>query len=159
MKTILALFGRTMPAKPFDLYVIDLMRKYGKVSLRVSLAVIFIWFGGLKLFDSSPANELITKTVFWFPSHLFLPFLAIWEVAIGVGLLIRRYNKLALVLLFLQMGGTLLPLLVLPEQCFTTFPFGLTITGQYIVKNIVFISAAMVIAGRVEHCSCEEEIL
>jgi len=159
MKTILAFFGRSMPAKPIDLQIINLMRKYGKVSLRVSLAIVFIWFGALKLFHSSPANDLITQTVFWFPPQLFLPALAIWEVAIGIGLLIRRYNKLALVLLFLQMGGTMLPLVVLPEQCFATFPFVLTITGQYIVKNIVFISAAMVIAGRVEHCSCEEEIL
>jgi hypothetical protein len=44
-----------------------------------------------------------------------------------------------------------LPLFILPEACFTDFPFGLTTEGQYIIKNLVLISAALVIGGTVRY--------
>ena len=43
-------------------------------------------------------------------------------------------------LLFIQMPGTFLPLILLPEVCFNNFPFGLTLEGQYIIKNLIIIS-------------------
>ena len=73
----------------------------------------------------------------------------IWEIMIGVGLIIRRFNRIAIFLLFLQMPGTMLPLILLPEVCYVTFPFVLTIEGQYIIKNLVLISAGIVIGGTV----------
>ncbi|MFT5623099.1 MAG: putative membrane protein YkgB, partial [Bacteroidia bacterium] len=51
--------------------------------------------------------------------------------------------------LFVQMPGTFLPLVLLPEVCFTQFPLGLTLEGQYIIKNLILISAALVIGGQV----------
>jgi len=125
------------------------MYRYGFVSLRISLAVIFIWFGILKPFGLSPAQDLVEKTVVWLPPEVFVPFLGWWEVAIGVGLLIRPLLRVAIFLLFLQMPGTMLPLILLPEICFTQFPIGLTLEGQYIVKNLVLISAALVVGGTV----------
>jgi uncharacterized membrane protein YkgB len=47
------------------------------------------------------------------------------------------------------MPGTFLPLILLPEVCFTSFPFGLTLEGQYIVKNLIIISAALVVGSTV----------
>ncbi len=125
------------------------MDKHGRLFLRLSLAVIFIWFGALKSLGISPAEELVKHTVYWLPPEVFVPILGWWEVAIGVGLLFRPLIRFALFLLFLQMPGTVLPLILLPEVCFTRFPIGLTLEGQYIIKNLILISAAIVVGGTV----------
>ena len=115
--------------------------------LKFALAVVFIWFGALKIVSDSPADDLIRRTVYWFPSEVFLPVLGCWEVAIGLCLLVRPLQRLGLLLLFFQLPGTFLPLVLLPSVCFTAFPFGLTMEGQYIVKNLLIIGAALVIGG------------
>ncbi|HMP97054.1 MAG TPA: hypothetical protein PKA51_09050, partial [Kiritimatiellia bacterium] len=89
------------------------------------------------------------RTVYWFPPEMFIPILGWWEVVIGLGLIIRPLARVAIALLFLQMPGTFLPLILLPDICFTSIPLGLTIEGQYIVKNLVLISAAIVVGGTV----------
>jgi uncharacterized membrane protein YphA (DoxX/SURF4 family) len=125
------------------------MAKWGPPCLRVSLGIVFIWFGILKLLGMSPAEELVERTVYWFDPVVFVPLLGWWEVTIGVCLLVQPLIRVAILLLFLQMPGTALPLLLLPEGCFTEAPFGLTLEGQYIVKNLVLISAALIIGGAV----------
>ena len=132
-----------------DSQISSWMYRHGRLFLRISLAVVFIWFGALKVVDLSSASDLITKTVYWFDPKIFIPILGIWEVLIGVGLLFRPLIRLALFLLFLQMPGTMLPLIILPNVCFSHFPFGLTMEGQYIIKNLVLISAAIVVGGTV----------
>jgi uncharacterized membrane protein YkgB len=123
------------------------MYKHGILFLRISLAIIFIWFGILKPLGMSPAEDLVKKTIYWLDPDFFLPILGWWEVAIGLLLLYRPFVKIALILLFLQMPGTALPLILLPNICFNKIPFGLTLEGQYIIKNLVLISAAIVIGG------------
>lgn len=125
------------------------MEKYCLPLLRMSLAVIFIWFGALKLFGLSPEAELIKQAVYWLPPAIFLPILGWWEVAIGICLLWRPLTRVALLLLFLLLPGTLLPLVLLPAVCFTHFPFELTLVGQYIVKNLLLVGAAFVLGGKV----------
>ncbi|WP_179862253.1 DoxX family membrane protein [Longibacter salinarum] len=126
------------------------MRRNGSLLLRISLGVIFVWFGALKFFDGlSPAESLVRSTVYWVDPDIFLPILGAWEVLIGLGLLYRPAIRVAIFLLFAQMPGTMLPLILLPEVCFTIFPFGLTLEGQYIIKNLVLISAALVVGGTV----------
>ena len=125
------------------------MYSHGKVFLRFSLALIFVWFGALKPFGLSPAQELVERTVYWFDPKIFVPVLGWWEVAIGVCLLFKPFIRGAILLLFLQMPGTFLPLVLLPEVCFTQFPFGLTMEGQYIIKNLILISAGIVLGGTV----------
>ncbi len=135
-----------------DRRIAGAMEKYGIRLLRLSLGVIFIWFGALKLVEGlSPAEELVKRTVYWFAPDVFFPILGGWEVLIGIGLLFRPLLRVALLLLFLQMPGTFLPLLLLPEVCFTAFPYGLTLEGQYIIKNLILISAAFVVGGTVRH--------
>jgi uncharacterized membrane protein YkgB len=131
------------------------MERYGLVLLRLSLAVIFIWFGALKLFDLSPAAELVRRTVYWITPEVFVPVLGWWEILIGVFLLFRPTIRVAIALLFLQMPGTMLPLVLLPEVCFTRPPFGLTLEGQYIVKNLVLITAGIVVGGTVRRQQSE----
>ena len=129
------------------------MHRWGLLLLRISLAVIFIWFGALKPFRISPADELIEKTVYWFDPNVFIPILGIWEVLIGVCLLFRPLIRVALFLLLLQMPGTFLPLVLLPETCFTHVPWAPTMEGQYIIKNLVLISAAIVVGSTVRERS------
>ena len=143
----------------WDDRIAALMQKYGVVTLRVGLAVIFIWFGLLKPLGLSPAEDLVKRTVYWFPQDVFFPILGWWEVLIGAFLLYRPTIRLALFLLFLQMPGTALPLVLLPDVCFTQVPFGLTLEGQYIIKNLVLIGAAIVIGGTVKRHSTTEKIL
>jgi uncharacterized membrane protein YkgB len=125
------------------------MARNGIRLLRWSVGIVFVWFGALKTVGMSPAQELVARTVYWFPPEVFIPILGWWEVLIGAGLLIRPLARMAIALLFLQMPGTFLPLLLLPDICFTSIPFGLTIEGQYIIKNLVLISAAIVVGGTV----------
>ena len=118
--------------------------------MRLGLGLVFFWFGALKLVPAlSPAEELVRNTIYFVDPDLFLPVLAIWEVLIGLGLIFGRFMRITLLLLFLQMLGTALPLLILPEVTWTVFPYGLTLEGQYIVKNLVLIGAGLVLAGTV----------
>ncbi|MCZ6786230.1 MAG: hypothetical protein O7E54_03595 [Planctomycetota bacterium] len=125
------------------------MERRGRFFLRISLAIVFIWFGALKLFDISPAGGLVRDTVYWFDADVFVPVLGVWEIAIGAGLLFRPLLRVALLLLFLQMPGTMLPLIVKPDACWNPFPYGLTLEGQYIIKNLILISAAITVGGTV----------
>jgi uncharacterized membrane protein YkgB len=125
------------------------MRRWGPSLLRISLAIVFIWFGILKPLGLSTANELVARTVYWLDPAWFIPVLGWWEVAIGVCMLVRPLLRLAILLLLLQMPGTFLPLVLLPDACWVDAPFVPTLEGQYIIKNLVLISAAIVVGGTV----------
>ena len=75
--------------------------------------------------------------------------LAVWECAIGIGLLTARFLRATLLLLVVQMAGTITPLFLFPDQTFTAFPYAPTLEGQYIIKNIVLVAAAMVVGATV----------
>ncbi|MEM7356248.1 MAG: hypothetical protein AAF657_35865 [Acidobacteriota bacterium] len=144
---------------PFDFDSIDrsistLMERWGTLALRYSLAVIFIWFGILKPLGVSPAAPLVKLTVAWLPllspDH-WVSIIGWWEVAIGVAFLFRRTIRLAIALLALQMVGTFMPLIVLPGITFQAggYPYIPTMEGQYIIKNLLIISSALVVGGTV----------
>ena len=129
------------------------MAKYGIRFLRYSIALIFIWFGGLKFFPGlSPAEQLAISTIDMLtlgliPTHISLAGLALFEVAIGILFLIGKWIRLTILLLLMQMAGTMSPVFLFPELVFQEFPLVLTIEGQYIFKNFVVISAAIVIGA------------
>ena len=133
-----------------DILITSFMSRWGITLLRYSLGIIYIWFGILKPFGLSPAQELVENTVYWFDDKAtFVNFLGWWEVVIGFTMCFRPLIRISIFLLFLQIPGTFLPLVLLPEVCFTDFPYGLTLEGQYIVKNLIIISSALVIGGTV----------
>ena len=135
-----------------DIFITKFMSKWGITFLRYSLGVIYIWFGILKPFGLSPAQELVENTVYWFDNpKTFVPILGWWEVVIGLTMCIKPLIRVSIFLLFIQMPGTFLPLVLLPEVCFSNFPFGLTLEGQYIVKNLIIISAALVVGSTVRN--------
>jgi uncharacterized membrane protein YphA (DoxX/SURF4 family) len=138
-----------------DLILIRWMAKNGVPLLRSSLGVIFLWFGVLKFFPGlSPAQSLAGSTieVLTFgiiPSSTAVLLLAIWESLIGLGLISGKFLRGTLLLLWLQMLGTLTPLFIFPQLTFTAIPYAPTLEGQYIIKNLVLISAGIVIGATV----------
>jgi uncharacterized membrane protein YkgB len=131
------------------------MAAHGLTFLRFALGIVFFWFGVLKLFPgASPAEDLAARTIAALtmgvvPSSVALPVLAVWEMAIGVGLFIGRWMRLTLLLLFVQMLGTITPLVLFPAETFTIFPLAPTLEGQYIIKNVVLVAAAIVLGATV----------
>ena len=117
--------------------------------IRIPLFIIFFWFGVLKVLKMSPATELIIDTVFWMPllsAENWVVIIGYWEMAIGLCFLNKKTTLIAVILMFLQMSGTFLPLVILPEITFqNSNPFLPTLEGQYIIKNIIIITAALII--------------
>jgi len=138
-----------------DAAVIKWMAKHGLFLLRISIGIIFLWFGALKYFEGmSPAEDLAIKTISTLsfnliPTKIIILGLATWEVLIGIGLLFNLFMRETLLLLYLQMLGTFSPIFLFPGEVFHIFPISLTLEGQYIVKNIVIISAGIVLGSTV----------
>jgi uncharacterized membrane protein YphA (DoxX/SURF4 family) len=141
---------KDFPFDKIDRKITVWMARHGLDALRVGLGIVFFWFGILKLFPGySPAEELVRNTIYFVNADIFFPLLGIWESLIGLGLISGRFLRITLLLLFLQMSGTVLPLIILPGVVWKIFPFVLTLEGQYIVKNLVLISAGLVLGGTV----------
>jgi hypothetical protein len=113
--------------------------------LFIAFGIDYIWFGALKIFGESPVEELVKRATAWAFSHQFVIFLGFWEVFIGGFLILKKFRKVGLFLLFLQFPGTFLPLITNPSDCFVSFPFVLTLEGQYIFKNLILIGASLVL--------------
>ena len=126
--------------------------KINEYIIRIPLFVIFFWFGLLKPLGMSAAEPLVLDTVNWMPflsPSQWLNVIGWWEVIIGLAFLFQKTTNIALILLFLQMSGTFMPLFLLPEVTFQNLnPFTPTLEGQYIIKNILIIASAMIIAKK-----------
>ena len=131
------------------------MIKYGIFFLRISVGIVFVWFGVLKFFPNlSPAQDIAINTINKLTfglinSSITIILLALWETLIGIGLIFGKYLRLTLFLLFLQMLGAMMPLLLFPLETFSHFPYAPTLEGQYIIKNLVLISAGLVVGSTV----------
>ncbi|MBA3870331.1 MAG: DoxX family membrane protein [Anaerolineae bacterium] len=131
------------------------MAKNGVTLLRISVGIVFFWFGVLKFVPGlSPADELATRTISALTfgivrPEISRPVLASWECLIGLGLITGLFMRATLLLLFVQMMGTITPLVLFPHETWTVFPIVPTLEGQYILKNMVLITAAIVIGATV----------
>ncbi|MBC8336611.1 MAG: DoxX family membrane protein [Anaerolineales bacterium] len=140
------------------------MREYGINALRISVGIVFFWFGFLKFFPGlSPAQGIATETIEkltfgLIPASVALIILAIWETMIGLGLIFGIFLRGTLFLLFTQMLGTMTPLIFFPAETFTRIPYAPTLEGQYIIKNLVLISAGLVVGATVRGGRIIEEI-
>jgi len=115
--------------------------------LFLSYGIIYIWYGFLKVIGISSAETLVLRATDWIFTHEFVVVLGFWEVLLGFFLLIPSMKRIGLLLLFLQFPGTFMPLITNPEDCFTSFPFGLTLEGQYIFKNLILIAGGLVLVS------------
>ncbi|HEY0046870.1 MAG TPA: DoxX family membrane protein [Flavobacterium sp.] len=119
--------------------------------LRISLGVVFFWFGFLKFFgETSAAEEIASRTISvitfgLMESDISMPVLAVIECAIGIGLLFKNLMRFAIPLLYFQMAGTVLPLFIFASDTWVSAPFVPTLLGQYIIKNCILISAGIVL--------------
>ena len=133
-----------------DRVIVPFLRRWGITALRISLAVVFIWFGALKILGVSPVVDLVASTVYWVDPSWFVPTLGVVELLVGVGLAANRLLRLVLAVLFAQLVGTFLVFVLLPEVAFQDGnPLKLTVEGEFVIKNLVLLSAAMVVGGRV----------
>ncbi|NIS79812.1 MAG: DoxX family membrane protein [Anaerolineales bacterium] len=141
--------------KRMDEAITNWMARYGILLLRLSLGFIFFWFGFLKFFAGiSPAEDIAVRTIDSLTFGLIPPttsilILATWESLIGIGLISGRFLRATLLLLFMQMLGTVIPLFLFPEEVFIRIPYVPTLEGQYIIKNLVLVSAGLVIGATV----------
>ncbi len=137
-----------------DNAIFKFMKNYGHRAIRISFAVIFIWFGILKPFGLSAAIPLVKATVAWLPffeAETWVVIIGWWEVVIGVCFLFIPTTRIAIGLLFLQMTGTFMPVVFLPEVSFQEVVIYLpTLEGQYIIKNLMIISGALVVGSTVK---------
>ena len=119
--------------------------------LRISIGIVYFWFGALKFFQGlSPAEQLAMQTIHKITfglinDHLSIIMLASWECLIGIFLIIGKQLKTALLLLFLHMVCTFTPFIFFPAKIFNIAPYGLSLVGQDIVKNIIIIAAGGVL--------------
>lgn len=143
------------PLEDIDVGLTNWMARHGMTLLRISLGVVFLWFGFLKFFPGlSPAQDLAARTIDALTfgrvsGDVAVPVLAVWESLIGLGLLFGKMLRVVILLLLVQMAGTLAPLVLFPAEVFVRIPFAPTLEGQYIIKNAVLISAAIVLGATV----------
>ena len=119
--------------------------------LRMSIGIIYIWFGALKFFHGvSPAENLAKDTIHYLSFGLIAPetslfLLALWETLIGLVLITGYYLRTSIIILLVHMACTFTPLVFFPKLSFSETPYALTLVGQYILKNIIIVSALAVI--------------
>ena len=133
-----------------DASVSAFLRRWSIPALRVSLALVFIWFGALKVFDVTPVADLVGRTVYWFDPDWVVPILGALEIVVGIGLLFKIALRAILAIFAAQMLGTFLVLILLPEVSFEDGNLLLlTVEGEFVIKNLVLLSAGMVVGATV----------
>lgn len=134
-----------------DETAIQLTSRYGALLLRLSLGLTFVWFGALKVVESSPVGDLVANTVYWFRPEVFVPLLGYWEIVVGLGLLTGKALRTTLVFFLLQMAGTFLVLVIKSDVAFQDGnPLLLTTEGEFVIKNLILISGGLVVGSTIE---------
>ncbi|MBI3442343.1 MAG: hypothetical protein HY007_01060 [Candidatus Sungbacteria bacterium] len=136
-----------------DVHIISWLRRYSFPLARISLFVVFFWFGALKILHTSPANPLVeallSRTLPFLTFEKFILFFGAYEMLIGTAFLIPGLERVAIVLLIPHIITTILPLIFLPQITWQGFLIP-TLEGQYIIKNSVIVALAFSIAARLQ---------
>jgi uncharacterized membrane protein YphA (DoxX/SURF4 family) len=144
--------GGTGPGRRVDAVltlVADGCHRYGPVALRLSLALVFVWFGALKLTGDSPVEGLIGATLPFLSTDVTLPALGVVEVLVGLAVALGVAPRVVLLALAGHLAGTFLSFVTATELMVSDGnPFLLTADGEFVLKNLVLISAALVLVGR-----------
>jgi uncharacterized membrane protein YkgB len=134
-----------------DAKIIHFFRRISIPTARISLFIVFFWFGLLKAIGLSPAGSLVhglfdSTLAGLLPFHAFYVGFALFECLIGILFIIKGAERIVIPLLFIHMITTFLPLIFLPGESWQA-PFVPTLVGQYIIKNLVLVAAAIGIAA------------
>jgi uncharacterized membrane protein YkgB len=112
--------------------------------LRGSLGLVFVWFGALKVADVTPVADLVARTVPWLDRELLLVSLGSAEIALGAALWLGRRLRWVAAVALVHLLGTFLVLQ--PQAAFQAGnPLLLTTEGEFVVKNLVLITACLVL--------------
>ena len=145
-----------MSIQNIDLELIHFFRRISVPVARFGIFVIFFWFGLLKVIGLSPASGLVqslfAETVSFMSFDTFFILFGLFECLIGILFLIRGLERVVIPMLFLHMLMTFMPLFLLPEMTWSGF-LTPTLEGQYIIKNLVIIAAAVGIAAHLHPLS------
>ena len=136
--------------KEIDAALAELFRRYAHGVHRVSLGVLYVWFGLLKPLGHETATSLLAHTIYWGDPEIMVLVLGWWEVVIGLCLMARPLIRIAVYLLTLRLPGILLAFLLEPEILFASFPLAPTPEGQYLIKGFTLFLATLAIAGYLE---------
>lgn len=141
-----------MTIRNIDIHIISFFRQISVPMARLGLFVVFFWFGILKVFDVSPASPLVQalfeKTIFFIDFGTFLFLFGIFECIIGIMFLLPKVERIVIPLLLFHLITTTMPLFMLPVATWTGFLIP-TLEGQYIIKNILIVVAAILVAAQV----------
>ena len=135
---------------------VAVLRRVGLTLLRISLGVVFVWFGALKVANVTPVGDLVAGTLPFVDPAWFVPFLGGVEVALGLGLLLGRAITVVSAILVAHLCGTFLVLVMQPELAFQNGnPLLLTTIGEFVIKNVVLIASALVLAARLREVKAQ----
>ena len=138
----------------------DKIDRFAPRVLRVSLALVFLWFGVLKLTGDSPVLALVSATVPWVNSYLLMHLLGAVEVLLAVGLLLGRAQRFLLLILAAHLSGTFLTFFMAPQLMIQHGkPLLLTADGEFVLKNLVLISATLLLAARAQPASWSTRVV
>jgi len=140
-----------------DRAVIRVLHRHGHRLHRVSLGLLFVWFGLLKPFGHPTATSVLGRSIYWGDPSTMVLVLGWWEVAIGLCFLYRPLVRLALALLVIRLPGILLAFVIEPDVLFVRFPLAPTPEGQYLIKDLALFFAALAIAGSAHLPSTREQ--
>jgi len=136
-----------------DELIIKFLKKIWEPFSRISLFIIFFYFGLLKVLNLSPASPLVeallSKTLPFISFAFFLKFFGLFEMFIGILFLIPKIERIAILFLIFHMIIVVLPLFILPQITWQKFLVP-TLEGQYIIKNLAIISLALVIGAHLK---------
>lgn len=136
-----------------DRLLIHFFRNFYRPVARFGLFLVFFWFGALKVLGLSPATPLVESlfetTVPFMGFATFIVLFGLFECVIGILFLVRGAERVVMPLLLFHMVTTFLPLVLLSSVTWSGFLIP-TMEGQYIIKNILIIAAAMGIVAHLE---------
>lgn len=137
-----------------DSKLIRFSSRFAVGAAQIGLAIIFFWFGILKLVGMSPVNDLIAELSLALAPNLetsaVIIGIGVLEVLIALTIIDRELLRLAILFLVFHLVLVSLPLFVLPELTWNGF-LAPTLIGQYIIKNILVVTAGMVVLADLKH--------
>ena len=114
--------------------------------LRLALAAVFVWFGALKLIGASPAlHDLISRTLPFVDAAVSVPALGVVEVVLGLVLALGILPRITLLVMAGHLAGTFLSFVTAAELMWGASILELTADGEFVAKNLVLITAALVL--------------
>ncbi len=150
------MFVSTVPSvlqkyRTAETMITEELRRISLPLLRVAFGVVFFWFGALKVAGVSPVGDFVAGTLPWFDRAWLVPALGLLEMAIGVSMIAGRALFLVCAVLVGHLTGTFLSLIMQPELTFQGGnPLALAADGEFVMKNLVLVAAALVLAARFE---------